>query len=380
MNKLFIVVNVDTFFLSHRREIAVEAGRSGYEVTVVTKDTGHRQEIEALGARVIDLPINKSGRNLWEEGQTFRFLYALYRREKPAVVHHVGLKVILWGTLAAKWAANVGVVNAVSGLGILFSEEQSTFFSKLMLLFLKYAHRQKNLAVIFQNEEDRSLFLRSGVVRQEQTFLIKGSGIDLKRFAYTPEPEDEKIRVLFTGRMIREKGVMILIAAAGELEPKWKDKVEFWLCGGLDTNPAALTENELQAVCDGKYIRWLGYRTDVLALLRASHIMAFPSYYREGLPKSLIEAAAVGRPIITTCSVGCKEAVEEGYNGFLVPIKDSHALAGKLRLLLKDKELRQRFGKNSRLLAEKYFSVGKVVNEHLKIYRHLLIETGEDKR
>lgn len=372
MDKLFIVVNVDTFFLSHRQEIAVEAQRCGYDVTVVTKDTGHRQEIEALGVRMIGLPINKSGRNLWEEGQTFRFLYALYRREKPAVIHHVGLKVILWGTLAAKWAVAGGVVNAVSGLGILFSDEQRFLFSKLLLLFLKYAHRQKNLAVIFQNEEDRSLFLRGGVIHEEQAFLIKGSGIDLQRFAYTPEPEEGKIRVLFTARMIREKGVTVLAAAARELKPEWEGKAEFWLCGGLDTNPTALTEKELQAICDGEYIRWLGYRTDVLALLKTCHVVAFPSYYREGLPKSLIEAAAVGRPIVTTRSVGCKEAVEDGYNGFLVPVKDSHAVASRLSLLLEDKELRQTLGKNSRLLAEKYFSMEEVVNKHLKIYRHLL--------
>lgn len=371
MIRLFIVVNVDWFFLSHRKDIALSAQENGYEVTVVTKDTGKKSTIEALGLKVIDLPMNRSGQNIIEELYTCWFLYRLYRREKPDIVHHVGLKTILWGTLAAKLAKVHGVVNAVSGLGIFFSEENTSLVSKLLSRVLHFSHHRKNLAVIFQNEEDKGLFLKNRIIKEEQAFMIKGSGVDLNQYCYTPEQESKKIKVLLTARMIVEKGVFVLVDAALKLKEKYRDKVEFLLCGGLDDNPKAIKEEELKSVCDGGYIQWLGYRTDVLELLKSCHIVAFPSYYKEGLPKSLIEAAAVGRPIVTTNSIGCKETVVDGYNGYLIPVKDSDTLAEKLNLLFEDENLRQNMGRNSRILAEKDFSIENVIHRHLEIYSQL---------
>ncbi|GAA6432981.1 glycosyltransferase family 4 protein [Bacteroides intestinalis] len=371
MVKLFVIVNVDWFFLSHRKDIALSAQKNGYDVTVVTKDTGKKSEIEALGLKVIDLPMNRSGQNIIEELYTCWFLYRLYYHEKPDIIHHVGLKTILWGTLAAKLAKVHGVVNAVSGLGIFFSEENKSLISKLLPKVLRFSHHRKNLAVIFQNEEDKSLFLKNRIIKEEQAFMIKGSGVDLNQYCYTPEPVSGKIKVLLTARMIVEKGVFVLTNAALKLKAEYKDKVEFLLCGGLDDNPKAIKEEELKAVCDGEYIQWLGYRTDVLELLKSCHIVAFPSYYKEGLPKSLIEATAVGRPIVTTNSIGCKETVVDGYNGYLISVKDSDMLAEKLKILFEDEDLRQDMGHNSRKLAEKDFSIENVIQKHLEIYNQL---------
>lgn len=371
MTKLFIIVNVDWFFLSHRKDIALSAQKAGYDVTIVTKDTGKKSVIEASGLKVIDLPMNRSGQNIIEEVHTCWFLYRLYRHEKPDIVHHVGLKTILWGTLAAKLAKVHGVVNAVSGLGIFFSEENKSLVSKLLPKVLRFSHHRKKLAVIFQNNEDESLFLKNGIVKEEQAFMIKGSGVDLNLYCYTPEPENRKVRVLFTARMIVEKGVFVLVDAALRLKEQYKGKVEFLLCGGLDDNPKAIKEEELKAVCDGEYIQWLGYRTDVLELLKSCHIVAFPSYYKEGLPKSLIEATAVGRPIVTTNSIGCKETVVDGYNGYLIPVKDSDTLAERLKILFEDEGLRRNMGRNSRMLAEKDFSIENVIQKHLEIYNQL---------
>lgn len=372
MLKLFIVVNVDWFFLSHRKDIAVEALRTGCNVTIVTKDTGKKKEIESLGLRVIDLPMNRSGQNIKEELHTCLFLYNLYRYEKPDIVHHVGLKTILWGTLAAKLSRVHGVVNAVSGLGIFFSVENKSLLSKVLPKVLRFSHRRNNLAVIFQNDEDKFLFLKHHIIKENQAYMIKGSGVNLQQFCYTPEPDSGKIKILLTARMIVEKGIFILTDAAIRLKEKYQDKVQFLLCGGLDDNPKAIKEDELKNVCDGEYIQWLGYRTDVLRLLKDCHIVAFPSYYKEGLPKSLIEAAAIGRPIITTNSIGCKETVIEGYNGYLIPIRDSITLADRLDLLIEDKELRRKMGRNSRCLAEKDFSIENVVAKHMEIYKILM--------
>lgn len=371
MPKLIMVVNEDRFFLSHRKDIALSAQREGWDVVIVCKDTGQRADVERLGLKMIELPINPTGTNLRQEWKTFRFLLSLYRKNPDAIVHHVGLKPMSWGCLAAKFAHAKGVVNAVSGLGILFSDKKYFLTAKEILFIIRYANKKDSVKVIFQNHEDEQLFLSNHVIEKEQSVFIKGSGIDLSLFCYKPEPDSKTIKVLFTGRMVKEKGVLVLIQAAELLRREYEGKVEFLLCGGLHNNPKALKEKELNALCDGKYIKWLGFRKDVKELLESSHIVAFPSYYREGVPKSLIEACAIGRPIITTDSIGCKDTVDDGKNGYLIPVKDSKALAEKLHLLIEDKVLREEMGKHSRQKAEKEFSIDEVIETHLKIYNEL---------
>lgn len=372
MTKLFIIVNVDTFFLSHRKDIALRAKDAGYDVTIIAKDTGKGDYIKSVGLRFINLPINKAGTNLKEELKTFRFLFNLYRREKPDIVHHVGLKVVLWGGLAAKLLKVKGVVNAISGLGILFSDERKdSLMTKQIIRLYRFSHRRKELIDIFQNNEDKALFLSNHILTDSQCAMTNGSGVDLKEFDFTEEPKSPPVKVIFTARMVEDKGVLILIEAAKKLEAQYKDKVMFLLCGGLDSNPEGIKESTLRNLCDGTYIQWLGLRDDVLRLLKESHIVAFPSWYREGIPRSLIEATAIGRPIITTHSIGCKETVTDGYNGFLIPIKDSAALAEKLKTLIDDEELRKTFGRNSRIIAEQKFSIEDVIQTHLSIYKQL---------
>lgn len=370
--KLFIIVNVDWFFLSHRLPVALAAQKAGWDVTIVTADTGKLNKIREYGLKVINLPMSRSGMNIFEELKTLHFLYKLYKQEKPDVIHHVGMKTILWGTLAAKYAKVKGVVNAISGLGGFFAEDNKGLLSKVMPKVLKFSHKRKNLLCIFQNDDDWGLYVKHGIIKHEQGRFIKGSGVDLNQFCYTPEPEAGKIKVMLTARMIVEKGIFLLTEAAERLRDKYEDKVEFLLVGGLDDHPGAITKEQLEAVCDGSYIQWLGYRTDILDLLKQCHIMAFPSYYMEGLPKSLIEADAIGRPIITSNSVGCKETLVDGYNGFLIQPKDVDALTAKLDLLLSDKELRIKMGKNARKYAEDYFSIEIVKERHLAIYNELL--------
>ena len=372
MHTLFIVVNVDWFFLSHRKDVALAAKEDGWDVTIVTADTGRMQDIAALGLKTINLPMSRSGMNIREELGTLDFLRKLYKREKPDVVHHVGMKTILWGTLAAKFAKVNGVVNAISGLGGFFAEDNKGLLSKILPAVLRFSHHRRNLLCIFQNNEDKVLYVKNGIIKEAQARYIKGSGVHLDEFCYTPEPASGKIRVILTARMIVEKGVFILTEAAERLRPKYGDKAEFLLVGGLDDHPSAITKEQLDAACDGGYIQWLGYRTDVKELLQGSHIVAFPSYYMEGLPKSLIEADAIGRPVITCNSVGCKETVIDGYNGYLIPVKDVDALVEKLDILLSDGELRRKMGCNSRKYAEENFSIDVVIERHLKIYSELI--------
>lgn len=369
--KLLIVVNVDWFFLSHRLPVALAAQQDGWDVTVVTADTGRLKDIEAAGLRAVDLPMSRSGMNILKDLRACWFLYRLYRHLRPEVVHHVAIKAILWGTLAAKFAKVHGVVNALSGLGGFFAEENRSLLSKALPKVLRFSHHRENLLVIFQNQEDRQLYLNHHIITEAQARFIKGSGVDLKAYGYTPEPQTGKIVVLLTARMIAEKGIFVLTDAAEKLRGAYEDQLEFWIAGGLDDHPGAITQAQLEAVCDGHYIQWLGKRDDVKALLQQCHIFAFPSYYMEGLPKSLIEACAIGRPIVTTDNIGCRDVVTDGVNGYLIPVKDSQALAEKIKVLIDKPHLRHEMGLASRQMAEENFSIETVVLSHLAIYREL---------
>ncbi len=371
MPKLLIVVNEDRFFLSHRVPIAVAARNAGIETIIVAKDTGRRADVERLGCRMIDLPINPTGMNLREELITLRFFHSLYKKERPDIVHHVGLKNILWGGLAARRLHIPGVVNAVSGLGSLFNGQRLSVTAKGILAVMRYSNSRKGVKLIFQNNDDMSIFRTRNVVMPEQIEFTRGSGVDLCDYSYTEEPNDEKIKIIFTARMVREKGVTDLIGAAELLKSEYENKIQFLLCGRLTPNKSGVTREYLDNHCDGKYICWLGERSDVKQLLEQSHIMAFPSYYREGLPKSLIEASAIGRPIVTCDSTGCRDVVSTGVNGFLVEPRNPAMLAERLRILINDSALRARMGRAAREKAAREFSIESVVETHLKIYNEL---------
>lgn len=371
--KLFIVVNQDFFFLSHRLPIGIAAKDAGYDVTIVSEDTGVSNKIREAGLKTIDLPINKAGTNIKDEIKLFIFLYKLFLREKPDIVHLVGLKTMLWGSIACRLSGIKAMVSAVCGLGVLFDEEHAnSLMTHSILKALRVTHKKKRLAVIFQNNDDKAIFLNAKIMKEEQCAFTNGSGINLQNYNYTPEPTDELIKIIFTARMVEDKGTLVLIDAAKKLEPKYKGKVQFLLCGGLDTNPNGITKEMLESKCDGDYIQWLGHRKDVLDLLKQSHIMAFPSWYREGLPKSVIEAEAIGRPVVTTDSVGCRDTVINGHNGIMVPIKDSEALATALKTLMDNPELRQTMGKNAREFAVKRFDIKDVVKVHMDVYDNIL--------
>lgn len=367
--KLFVIVNQDWFFISHRMPIGIAAKEEGYDVTVVSEDTGVSDKIRKVGLRTINLPINKAGTNIKDEIKTLFFLYKLFLREKPDIVHLVGLKTILWGSIACRLAGVKSMVSAVCGLGVLFDERHAnSIMSRAILKVLRFTHNSKNVKIIFQNNDDKELFKQAKIMTESQCAFTNGSGIDLKNYDYTPEPVGEPVKVIFTARMVEDKGTMVLIDAAKKLKTQYGGRMKFLLCGGLDTNPNGITKEMLENKCDGEYIQWLGHREDILDLLKQSHVMAFPSWYREGLPKSVIEAEAIGRPVITTDSVGCRDTVINGENGFMIPIKDSNALAEALKKLIDNPELRRSMGKNARAFAEQKFDIKDVVKVHLEVY------------
>ena len=210
----------------------------------------------------------------------------------------------------------------------------------------------------------------------DRIHLIKGSGVDLNQFAFSEEMVKEKVRIILPSRMLFDKGVVEFITAAEKIKARVFNKAEFILVGDCDTiNLAGILEDQLKKMTDYPYIQWIGFQQNIYQIMQEADIVVLPSY-REGLPKSLIEAAAVGRPIITTDTQGCRECVIEDYNGYLVPVKDTELLSRRMETLINDPVKRKKMGKNSRLLAEREFSIDKVVKAHLAIYDTLLQSKG----
>lgn len=372
MKKLCILTNTDWYFMLHRKDIALEAKQKGWDVTVLSPDTGYQDEIKNLGLKPKPMTMTRAGLNIFEELKTVWHLYRCYRKECPDVVHHVGMKAILWGTLAAKLAGVPGVVNAVNGLGEFFSGGMNRLLVITMIRVQRWLLRRDGVRVIFQNHDDKKFYTDNKIIEESQVRYIKGSGVSLTKYPFSPEREEGKIIVMLTARMIVDKGIFTLTQAAEKLRKNYEDKVEFWLVGGTDNHPRAITEEQLKSVCDGSYIKWLGYQTDLVTLFKQCHIVALPSYYMEGLPKVLIEANAIGRPIITTDWRGCRDAVDDEVNGFLIPIKNPDALADKLQHLFDHPALRVNMGKNAREKAEREFDINIVVQKHIDIYEELL--------
>lgn len=366
--KLAIVVNVDWFFLSHRLPIALAAKEKGYDVYIVTKNTGRFNEIEAFGLKPIDFPIDRSGTNSINEIKTIQVLKSIYKEIKPDIVHHVTLKVSLYGSIASKQVGVPKTINAISGLGFAFTAGRRSLTQRLILILMKFAFENRGFKFIFQNPDDLRMFQELGLEKGNESIIIKGSGVDLEAYRIQREPEDSKIRFALPARMLKDKGVTEFVNACVQVEEEIPGRCEFILAGDIDKdNPAGYTESELRTLVEGTKVQWIGYQKDMISLLHTSHVVVLPSY-REGLPKSLIEAAASGRPIITTDTVGCRECVENGINGFLVPVMSIERLSDAMIKLANDNVLRVQMGKKSRELAEHDFSIESVIDKTLSLY------------
>ncbi|HSF95294.1 MAG TPA: glycosyltransferase family 4 protein [Thermohalobaculum sp.] len=371
--RLLFVVNDPGFFLSHRGQIAQGALERGYEVHVATPDVPEAvAEIRAMGLVHHRIPLNRGGRNPVSELRTLTALVRLMRHLRPDVVHEVTIKAVIWGGIAARMTRVPARVAAVSGLGQVFSgrDWQARALRQLAAPLYRAALGGPGRRVIFQNPDDRDAIGRLGVRLEGRAEMIRGSGVDLARFAPVPEPEGTP-QVLMPARLLADKGVAEFVAAARQLRRDGLD-ARFILAGGHDPgNPASVAAPELARWRAEGIVEFPGHRPDIAALMQRSHLVVLPSYYGEGLPKALIEAAASGRAVVTTDMPGCRDAVIPGKTGLLVPPRDAAALAGAIGVLLADPGRRRAMGAAGRALAEDAFCVTAVVAAHLRIYDEL---------
>jgi glycosyltransferase involved in cell wall biosynthesis len=367
LKRILYVVNVDWFFISHRLPLAIEAKKRNYEVTIATKNTGRFNELKSKGFKLIELDVDRSGSNAFKEFIFILQLIVILRKVKPTIIHNVTLKMSIYCSIATRFFRNIKVINAISGLGYNFTANRKTSTQKIINILMKLAFSQRGFSFIFQNPDDEQLFKNLNFEVGNKFYLIKGAGVDLDKYTYTERINLNNISFILIARMLKDKGISEFIRASRIVTEQYPDS-KFILVGDLDNNNlASYTKNELTIELIGTNVNWLGYRNDIFDLLRASDVVVLPSY-REGLPKSLIEAAATGLPIITTDSVGCRECVDDGVNGFLVPVGNSSILAQKMIELIENPQMINKMGKASRLKAEKEFSLSTVIEKTFELY------------
>jgi glycosyltransferase involved in cell wall biosynthesis len=370
--RILFVDNDAKSFLFYRIDIARAAREAGFEVHVAVPPGSSTELLSREGFRFHPIPMTRSGIKPWKESGTVLALFHLYRKIQPDLVHHIRLKPVLYGSLAARGARVPAVVNLLTGLGYVFTVEnrKGAFLRKLVRSGCKFAFRHRNQRLIFQNRDDQSNFIDNHVVPLQKTVLIKGSGVDVTSFCPTPEPDGPPV-VMLASRMLWDKGIGEFVKAARKLRAAGVS-ARFVIVGETDRgNPSAIPATQLREWADCGTVEWWGIQSDMRSVLAQSHIVCLPSL-REGVPKILIEAAACGRPIVTTDAPGCREIVRHHENGLLVPVRDSAALANALRVLIDDPALRASLGRRSREIAVQEFSIERVIKETLGVYRELL--------
>lgn len=360
--KILYVINHPDWFWSHRLPLARGARKSGYDVLVAMRGASGDQKLKAEGFTGMDLPPSPLS--------IIFSLRRMIKNQKPDIVHAITLKYVFLTGLAC-FGLSVHRVYTIAGLGYLFSGEgaKPKMLRLLIAPFLKSILKSSRARVIFQNPDDLQIMVHRSFVRAENCRLIRGSGVDLAQYNPGNNAEADPPLILMPTRLVRDKGVAVFIEAARILKSRGV-KARFQIAGGIDAhNPNAFSESEIRALISDGAAEWLGRVSDMAALYAGASLIVYPSYYREGIPKVLLEACAMGKAIITTDHPGCREAAAHNENGLLVPVKNAAATTEAIEILLNDPDLRRRMGAKSRERAEREFDVQIIVRETLAVYK-----------
>jgi glycosyltransferase involved in cell wall biosynthesis len=376
INILYFVAE-DWYFWSHRKLLALAALDKGYDVYVVSRVNNHGQKIEDLGFKLIPITIDRHGKNIIKELKLLKEIIKIYRRIRPDIVHQIAIKPILYGTIATLFTRTTKIANTFPGLGYVFESKRFKDISIRFFLIniFKLLFMLRPVKVIVQNKDNANLLISEGVCKEKDLSLIRGSGVDLREYVQSDDVSDTPI-ILFASRLLWQKGIADFVAAASIVR-KNITNVRFVIVGEPDkNNPNSVPEATLNEWNEGGLVEWWGYQSQMPKTLSKVKMVVLPSFYGEGVPKILIEAAACEKPIITTDMPGCREIVIHKHNGFLVEPHSPEAIAEHVKQLLEDDELCKQMGKEGRRLVESEFSIEKVNLETLLIYDELLGATG----
>jgi glycosyltransferase involved in cell wall biosynthesis len=369
--KVLFFANTDWYLYNFRLPLIKHVQELGHEVVVVSPDGQYAERFKSMG--ILWVPINMKRRSMnpfSEIGVLMRLLY-IFNKHKPDVVHNFTLKCVVYGSLAAVLLRIKRIINGITGMGYAYSSTstRARYLKVLLTSLMRLLFKSKAVVVIVQNEDDFSFLLEKNMVAESKLRLIRGSGVNLAR--YTPSisnDSNQKLVVLMATRLLEEKGVREYVAASIQVSDN-KPHATFLLAGNPDPgNPSSISLQELELWQEGGIPTILGHVENMPELMKKVDIVVLPSYYGEGIPRVLLEAAASGLPIVTTTSPGCREAVDSGSTGILVPPKDTPKLADAIERLLDSSTLRQKMGQAGRLKAENMFSETRVLEETIATY------------
>ena len=376
---LIFLTTEDWYFLSHRLVLARDAIARGWRVSLATRITDGRAALEAEGIEIIPLPWRRGGVPGFGDLRTLWRLMKLYRQARPDIVHHVALKAAVIGTLAARLAGVTSIVNAIAGLGFIFtaSNLRARFYRFIFASIATPLFRTPKVTLLFQNQDDRQVLCAVLGLDPALCPIVRGAGVDLDHFASQPFRRAKAVTVALVARMLRIKGVDLAVEAVGRARDQGAD-IRLLLVGPIDpANPSALSRADLDRYAALPGIEYLGPRTDIAAIWAQADIGLLPSRGGEGVPKALLEAAACARALIGTNVPGIRDVVINEVTGLLVPPDDINALSEALVRLTHDEDLRQRLGKAARGLVEDQFGQSQVVRRIAALHASLL---GKAKR
>ena len=372
MSRLIISANTDWYLYNYRLSLAEAARRHGFEVVLVSPSGKYVGELEQRGFHWQGWNLQRQSLNPLVELSSLWHIARLYRRQRPDLVHHHTAKSVLYGSLAARLTGVQAVVNSITGRGYIYQTEsrKAHMLRRIVDPLYRLAFAPPNSAAIFENMNDRDYFLNKGLVREERTWLIPGVGVDPERFAPAPEPPGPPV-IMLAGRLLWDKGVGVLVEAARRLRRRTPARVV--LVGEPDLgNPSAIAPATLSQWQAEGVVEWWGWRSDMPSVYNQCHVVVLPTAYGEGVPTTLLEAAASGRPLVASDIPGCRAVVHEGVTGFLVPPNDPQALADALERLALDARLRSRMGIAARQLVLDQFTHQHINAATLEVYRRIL--------
>jgi len=368
--KILLFANTDWYLYNFRLSLAKELRTQGHEVVLLSPPGDFQERLQANGFQWFPFPLSRQGINPFSEIQTIWRLLRLYQQIKPNVVHHFTIKPVIYGSLAAHLLQIPGVINSITGLGHLFIDPAPLTHLLRGLAKTLYLISLRQTQIIFENPEDRNIFIQNKLLQPAQAHLILGTGVDVDKFRPTPKNNDIPV-ILFSSRLLATKGLIEFMEATRILKQK-ELSARFAIAGTVDPgNPASIPQGQLDAWKQEGLVEWWGWQNDMPSALAKTDIFCLPSY-REGVPNALLEACASGLPIVTTDVPGCRDVVTHGSNGLLVPVRNAKALADALETLITDPTLRQTMGTAGRNTAVKLFSQTKVNTETFAVYKLVL--------
>ncbi|WP_220741608.1 glycosyltransferase family 4 protein, partial [Shewanella schlegeliana] len=353
MAKIVITANTSWYLYNFRKNTILSLIHAGHDVIAVAPQDEYSCNIKKMGADFVHISIDKGGTNPFRDIFTLFSFYRIYKGLRCDVVLNFTPKNNIYSTLASH-VCGAKAINNIAGLGVLFIDE--TYSSKIARQLYKLSQKFAK-KVFFQNEDDRALFIENKITPVEITERLPGSGADLSRFKLSISKDDGVVSFLLIARMLYDKGIMHYIEAARELKFKYQGQIDFRLLGFLDVdNPSAVSRKEMQAWVDEGIVDYLGTSDSVETEISKVDCVVLPSFYREGVPKSLLEAGAMGKPIITTDNVGCRETVDDSVNGFICQPRSTKSLVSSLDKMFKlTHDERLAMGRASRLKMETEF-------------------------